>query len=517
MIIKNDFVFITQEFKELDSVFVKSMNMFRIPLNLHSVRELYKRLQTDELLELGKKLRQNYDEKLSLKTLSDTDGDKRLRPYQRVDLAFLRTLPHKAIFNQQRTGKTPLTLQLIVEEGHKKTVIVCPSSLKLNWQDEINNWIGYESIIANGTPTQRAKLYNQFYASSQAILIISYETLRNDISLFKKAFECLVLDESHRIRNIKTKQTKAVNQLGRLADVRIALTGTPAVNHASDVFGILHFLYPKQFPSYWQFSERYFHVKDGFFGKELGRPKRQSELDEILQLLSTQRKRKDIMKWIPDVSTQIIRLEGDKQQLSAYNQMLKTFEIEQDGKLLVDASSPLAQLTRLRQIALYPPLLEINAKSPKEDFIMDYISDNPNEPIIIYSSFTSYLKVLQGKIAAARMVIGEQSTLEKQNNVRDFQKGKFNVLLANIISAGTGFTIDRAETIIYLDKSFNLIDNEQSADRFIPTLNNGNDKKRTIIELVIKDTVDEKINRLLADKKSIVELVNTYGIGAILK
>jgi SNF2 family DNA or RNA helicase len=197
--------------------------------------------------------------------------------------------------------------------------------------------------------------------------------------------------------------------------------------------------------------------------------------------------------------------------------MLKTFEIEQDGKLLVDASSPLAQLTRLRQIALYPPLLEINAKSPKEDFIMDYISDNPNEPIIIYSSFTSYLKVLQGKIAAARMVIGEQSTLEKQNNVRDFQKGKFNVLLANIISAGTGFTIDRAETIIYLDKSFNLIDNEQSADRFIPTLNNGNDKKRTIIELVIKDTVDEKINRLLADKKSIVELVNTYGIGAILK
>jgi SNF2 family DNA or RNA helicase len=148
---------------------------------------------------------------------------------------------------------------------------------------------------------------------------------------------------------------------------------------------------------------------------------------------------------------------------------------------------------------------------------MDYISDNPNEPIIIYSSFTSYLKVLQGKIAAARMVIGEQSTLEKQNNVRDFQKGKFNVLLANIISAGTGFTIDRAETIIYLDKSFNLIDNEQSADRFIPTLNNGNDKKRTIIELVIKDTVDEKINRLLADKKSIVELVNTYGIGAILK
>lgn len=519
IIFNDDFIFFPSDEKtaqKLDAAYVKSKGLYRIPLNLGAIRELYAIYPDTKLLELGKKMRSHYDDVLKAKNLADISGPNELRPYQRVDVSFLQTLPHKAILNQQRTGKTPTTLKLIQIEGHKKVIIVTPASLRNNWEEEILSWLGKTSIVISGTKTKRDKLYQEFNKSTENILIISYETLRNDYDTLLKPFDCLILDESHRIRNIKTKQTKAVNKLGKMAKTRIALTGTPAVNHASDIYGILSFLYPQKFPSYWQFVERYFKVQDGHFGKKLGKAKREKELQDLLQTLSIQRKRADIMNWIPDVTHRTIKLDADAVQLQAYNMMLKTFEVEQDGELLVDAPSPLAQLTRLRQITLDPSLLKLKGNSPKEQFILDYIEDNPNEPIIIFSTFTSFLRTLQKKIPHSLTIFGEQSSTEKQENVRKFQLGKSNILLANIISGGTGFTIDRAETIIFLDRSFNPIDNEQASDRFIPTQETNKADKRTVIDLVIKGTVDEKITTLLKEKKSIIDMVNSYGIGVIL-
>lgn len=498
--------------EKLSAVYVKSKQMYKVPLTLGALREIYTICPDPKIIEAGKKLKKRYDYLKSIKQLEDVYGDDNLRPYQRVDIAFLEQIPHKGIFNQQRTGKTPTTLKLIESEEYKSVIIVCPSSLKMNWFDEVKKWTKYTPIIVDGTPKKREQLYQEFQKSVGCTLIISYETLRNDYEQLSKPFDCLLLDEAHRIRNVKTQQTKAINKLGKFANCRMAATGTPAVNHAVDIYGILHFLYPKEFSSYWQFVDRYFEVNESFFGKEVGKPKREAELTEILEMISTNRKRKDIMTWLPDVEHQTIRLEADKVQLKEYQEMLKTFEIERDGEIITEASNPLTQLMRLRQINLDPSLLNLKGKSAKEKFVLDYIADNPDEPIIIFSTFTSYLRTLAQKIKNPALIFGEHTSQAKQNNVRKFQEGKTNILLANIQSGGVGFTIDRAETIIYLDKSFNLIDNEQSADRFIPTKEQANLKKRTIIDLVIADTIDEKINQMLVEKKNIVEIVNTYGI-----
>jgi len=282
----------------------------------------------------------------------------------------------------------------------------------------------------------------------------------------------------------------------------------------------LHFLYPKKFPSYWQFAERYFQVGQNFMGfNEVGNVKshRKEELQEMLGIISVQRKRKDVMQWLPDKERTTFYCEMTTKQKKAYEEMLQYFFVEESD---VDASTVLAQLTRLRQICLEPSLLELDTGSGKTDALLDYLKESSNEPIVIMSMFTSYLKyvkpLLENIGLKVGMIHGEMSNKEKMEQAEKFQRGEIDLLLCNIISAGTGFTLDRAETIIFMDKAWNPAENEQAEDRITPTTQEKT-HKHSIISFVCQNTIDEKINALLENKKSLTDIVNEGGLEAIKK
>jgi SNF2 family DNA or RNA helicase len=216
------------------------------------------------------------------------------------------------------------------------------------------------------------------------------------------------------------------------------------------------------------------------------------------------------MQWIPPKQYQTIEVEMDAKQRKAYNSMLNTFTIEEDGEIKADAPSVLAQLTRLRQICLHPGLLDIDSPSAKENFILEWLEDNPNEQVIIFSNFSSYLKHLHKKIGGdCQLIIGETSKDLRQNIVDMFQTGGVKVILANIQAAGVGLTLDAASTVIFLDRAYTPTDNAQAEDRIVPTTENSN-QRCTIIDVVCKDSIDEKINDILKKKKSVIEVVNNY-------
>jgi SNF2 family DNA or RNA helicase len=329
------------------------------------------------------------------------------------------------------------------------------------------------------------------------------------------------VDEAHNMRNRKSKRTTAIMEIGKRAEHRYVLTGTPAVSKGYDIFPLLQFLYPKKFSSYWGFLERYFEMKREFFSGSMqptGNYIRQEELEDILAMISTNRKRKEVMAWLPDKQYQTIPIELTPKQQKAYDQILETFMYEEDGDVMVNASSVLAQLTRLRQVCLAPSLLDIKAPSAKEEFLMEWLQDN-NEPVIIFSQFTSYIKELAERIKEnlkeeVVMIHGEMSGKEKQNSVEQFQSGKVRILLANIIAAGVGFTLDRAETTIFLDKAWNPADNFQAEDRMVPVSKERN-HGLTVISLVASGTYDERLDLLLQNKYSITEVINSGGLKAI--
>lgn len=415
---------------------------------------------------------------------------------------------------QERAKKSPTTLKLLEIEAHDKIIIICPASLVLNWKKEIETWTFYDVFPVSGTKTKRLKIYSE-WKSNKGCLVLSYETLRADADHLSAENCALVVDEAHRLRNYKTAQSKAIFQLGKHAKKRLALTGTPSVNTGADVYGILHFLYPEKFPSYWQFVDRYFKTWDSPWGqKEINGYKRKEELTEILEMISVQRKRSDVMKWIPPKQYQTIEVEMDAKQKKAYDDMLYTFQVQDKESTIVDAPSVLAQLTRLRQICLSPGLLNINAPSAKESFLLEWLEDNPNEQIIIFSNFSSYLKKLQFKLLdkfnePIETITGDVNKENRYEIVKQFQEGKLRIILANIQAAGVGLTLDAASTVIFLDRAYTPSENTQAEDRIVPTTENAN-QSCTIIDVICKNSVDEKIHDILSKKQSVIEVINNY-------
>jgi SNF2 family DNA or RNA helicase len=517
IVLESNFIYIQcneAQAKKLDAVWVKSRNAWRLPNTLGALRELHR--AGFDVMEYGKEKARVREFLLKLKAeWFEVNGiDSRLRPYQSTDVNFLRKLPHAAIFNEQRTGKTPTTLKLLEAEGHDKIIIICPASLVLNWKKEVKTWTSFDVYAVNGTKAKRLKIYQEWNLQ-KGCLVLSKDTAKADYDLINSSDCALVVDEAHFLRNYKSLQSKAIFQLGKKAKKRLALTGTPSVNAGDDVYGILHFLYPDRFSSYWQFVDRYFKTWDSPWGaKEVSGYKRKEELQEILDLISVQRKRSEVMQWIPPKQYQNIEVEMDAKQRKAYESMLNTFIVEEDGETKADAAGVLAQLTRLRQICLHPSLLDIKAPSAKETFILEWLEDNPNEQVIIFSNFSSYLKELKKRLPKpsanhAGIIIGETTKPVRQAIVDDFQKGNCRVILANIQAAGVGLTLDRASTVIFLDRAYTPTDNIQAEDRIVPTTENSN-QRCTIIDVVCKDSIDQYINDLLKKKKNVIEVINNY-------
>jgi SNF2 family DNA or RNA helicase len=507
--IDNEFIYLTctdAQAKQLDAIWVKSKKMYKLPNTLGALRELHK--QGFNVMEYGKNKAEQRESLLSIKNLEFPNTiSNGLRPYQRVDVNFLQRLPHCGIFSEMRTGKTPTTLKLIEAEGHEKVIVICPASLVLNWKKEVETWTNYEVFAVSGTKTKRSKIYQE-WESKKGFLVLSKDTAKADSDLLNFKDYALIVDEAHFLRNYQTLQSKAVFHLGKHATKRLALTGTPSTNKGADIYGILHFLYPSRFSSYWSFVDRYFKTWDSPWGaKEISGYKRKEELQEILDLISVQRKRSEVMQWLPPKQYQTITLEMAPKQRKAYDEMLHLFTVEEAD---VDASGVLAQLTRLRQICLAPELLEINAPSAKEQFILEWLEDNPDEQVIIFSNFSSYLKELAKKINnKLGLIIGETGKPMRQNIVEQFQAGKIQVILANIQAAGTGLTLDAAGTVIFLDRDYTVSSNQQAEDRIVPTTQQAN-QSCTIIDVVCKNSVDETINDLLKKKKSVIEVINNY-------
>jgi SWI/SNF-related matrix-associated actin-dependent regulator 1 of chromatin subfamily A len=445
-----------------------------------------------------------------------------LRNYQKEDVMFLKNLSSAACFNEQRTGKTPTALITLDSRGCNKILIICPSSAVYQWQDEYITWLNKPCEVAVGTPKQRQEAINNWTSG----LVINYENIRDIYdkegnlkrpgeakTLLNAKPDAVILDEAHRIKSPKNNTTKAVFNFTKIPN-KLALTGTPAPNKPYEITCILMWLFPKQFTSYWNFIEEYFEkdIVPRFQGRpyiNIGpfKPGKAEELQQFLSTISTQRKRKEIMPWLPDKDYQKIKLPCTKEQKKYLYELEHYFETEH-----IITQGVLDRLVRYRQICLHPALLNLKGQSPKTEWIRQYIADYPEKSIIIFSKFTSYLKILQNILKKEKIgvIIGDTPIKERELIKTNFQKGKINILLLNIDAGKEALTLDRAETAIFTDKYPPVGDILQAEDRFIATTEAKASKAHLIIELMMKNTYDEELYKLLDKRKTETDIINDY-------
>ena len=441
--------------------------------------------------------------------------DNRLREYQKQDVAAMLRLKRIGLFNEQRLGKTPTVLSVLKRIKEPiRALIIAPKSTHIQWEQETYNWCTNRVKRIRGPKKQRISYYND---ENVIVYITTYETAAIDFEYLNPIINCVVLDEAHRIRNFKGLQsnrspnfTKAIVRLAKKAKYVYPLTGTPAPNHSSQIFPLLHIMFPTTFPSYWAFAEYYYNI--GIVYTKQGEAKqittfinkrKEQEFEEFLNNTCIQRKRKDHMEWLPDTDVQIINLELDKKIRKWYNELYDTWECKE---LDIDCPNKLVLIQKLVQ------LTSDRIDGPKTEFILDYIKDYPEEQILITTPHTAYLKELHKIIPNSRLMIGDTSTSERDIMKHDFNHKKYQVLLGNTDVIKEGVTLEQGNTIIVVTPSFIYSDNLQVYDRIVPTnkeLALKKDKQQ-IIKLICKDTIDDYLETQLNLKKSLTDIVNNF-------
>lgn len=440
---------------------------------------------------------------------------KQLRPYQKEDADFLSTLDTGACFNEQRTGKTPTILEVCRLKNCKKILIICPKSAIPQWLTEYKKWLEKPCVATFGNRLKK----EEAIANWQHGLIMSYDALKNTkrsegflSAVLKQNPDMVILDEAHRIKDPKSANAKAAFALLKIPN-RFILTATPAHSKPEEIFSLLHFIKPKQYPSYWGFINKYFRTKQvylrnrsfkeivGFqFGKDI------ELLNEIKQF-ATQRKRKEVMQWLPDKDYQRILLEPTAQQSKYLDDLQNYYATEH-----IITEGTLDRLIRYRQICLDPRLLDLKSKSPKIEWIQTFLTEHPKKSVIIFSKFTSFLKLLKEDLKNEKVecIIGSTTTLKRAEIVNNFQNKNIRVLLINIDAGKEALTLDSADVTIFTDKYPPYGDIAQAEDRFIATTKNKADKEHTIYELILKGTYDEQLYDLVSIRASSTDVINNY-------
>jgi len=439
-----------------------------------------------------------------------------LRPYQQEDVEFLSKLNRSGCFNQQRTGKTPTALKTFEKYGCKKILIIVPTSAIYQWKEEFELWLGRPCIALVGTPKQKKELLQDWTDG----LIVSYGSFKSTKTytglsepIIKMKPDGVILDEAHRIKDQKSAAAKAAFSCRKIP-YRIALTGTPAPNKPHEIFSILAWLEPETYTSYWSFIDDYFIkerkiLADGRSFINIGsfQKGRETILQTILSKISTQRKRKEVMPWLREKEYQKIKLPATKEQIKYLHELNTYFETEN-----IITQGILDRLIRERQICLHPKILGLKGRSPKVDWIKDYLSDYPDKPILIYSKSTKFIKILEKELHSKKhgVIIGSTSIKERASLIRSFQEGTLNLLIVNIDAGKEAITLDRAEIMIFTDKYPPVGDIQQAEDRGVATTQDRAKKPYVIIELMLKDTYDEQLYQHLAKLETQTDLINDY-------
>lgn len=443
-----------------------------------------------------------------------------LRPYQIEDLTTLLQHDCAGCFNEQRTGKTPVAISVMQARELDKVLVVCPASMMYPWASAWKEWADVDAIICEGTAKKRNKLIASW---EHGPLIISYGSLRNTCRsdgaielILKKKPEGCIADEAHRFKDPTTATAKAMYRMCRNIRYRLALTGTPSTNAPIDVYGILHWLYPDTYSSYWRFAEENFKVYDMYTGfnqshKEIGDwlPGRKAIIAEELSKFTTQRKRRDVMPWLPEKNYIDIKLKPTKAQLKYITELEQYFETED-----VVTQNILDRILRIRQICTAPEILNLPSRSPKMDWILQYITDYPTKPILIFTKFVSAIDILSNLLKEKRIenkaISGATPTRLRAEYVKEFQEGKYNVLILQIDAGKEGLTLDRAEDIIFIDQFPPAADIQQAEDRFIATTEERSHKGHTIFRLMLEDTYDMQLYKLVESNAASIDVINDY-------
>lgn len=472
-----------------------------------------------------------------------TPGDERLYPYQRAGTAWLKLVKGGILADEMGTGKTVQTAMAIEEIGDDAfpVLIVCPNTMKHVWKRELEIWCptAKHVVVVEGSQAAKIKQIEAAAKEDHSVVIINYEYTwrvsrqagygslhlgvgeKKEGPLNKVPFRTTVLDEGHKIKNPQAAQTRACWWLGRMPTVqhRFVLTGTPVANKPDDMWSLLHFIDHKAWPAKTRFIDRYcMQAWNGHGGMDIIglNPDRAEEFHRVIDPFMRRVTKEMVLTQLPPIIRERRDCEMTPKQKKAYKDMETQMFVELAEDEHLSATTVIARLTRLIQFSSAyatvpnPETMEVLLTDPsnKCDALEDLLDDLEGEPIVVFAMSKKLIMLAHDRLVKkgieCRLITGGQTPLEREQNIQDFQNGKARVILATVAAGGVGVTLTRAKTAVFLQRSWSMVDNTQAEAR-VHRIGSEKHDVVTIIDLVAPGTIEERMQRVLFEKKARLE------------
>ena len=477
-----------------------------------------------------------------------------LFPHQRAGVKFLAIARRALLADEPGLGKTAQAIRALKElqdrgEDVFPALIVCPNTLKKNWKREFERWWpGVDVEVIKGSATQRRKIFE----NEADVYVINWESLRSHSRLsgygsiaLAKCTECgghdervsenrcevhlrelnhidfkaVVADEIHRSKEPKSKQTRALWAATGDADIRFALTGTPIANNVLDMWSILHWLSPDEWPSKTRWIDRMINTMMNAFGgmMVLGvKPHMEQEFYAAINPRMRRMLKKKVLPWLPEMMFERKDVEMSTKQKKAYEQMRDLMIAELEEGESVTAPSPLTQTIRLLQFASSFAEMSVDettgeskvtliGPSCKVDAVMDDIKngDFGDDSVAVCAVSRQLIDLLSAEMTKEKiphgLITGAQSEDERQQAVDDFQAGKIKWILFTAQAGGVGITLTAARRLIMLQRPWSLVDHKQALDR-VHRIGSEIHDSIIISDYVTEGTIEERVIQVLETK-----------------
>ena len=447
-------------------------------------------------------------------------------PYQRAGIAFALDRPSVLIGDDMGLGKTIQLIGIINADPTLKSIlIICPASLKLNWQRELNKWLVRPLRVAIAGPRHWPHGYD--------VVIINYDILtKHKRNIHGRVWDLVGLDEAHYLKNPKAKRTIMVigeNKRGSepvpgiQARRRVALTGTPIPNRPIEAWPIINYLDPTfSSGNFFYYAKDFCDAHHNGYGWDFSGASNLDKLQERLRSsIMVRRKKADVLTELPPKVRQIVELDDETGIAVAEAESYEEYERDvQDMRVAVElakaegADAYQKAVWRLREAArvAFESMSEIRRRTAvaKIPQVITHLSDAleaDGHKVVVFAHHkdvvSGILGALRGAGVTAVSITGGTDMVDRQRAVDAFQSDpSVRVFVGNIQAAGVGLTLTAAAHVIFAELDWVPGNVTQAEDRCHRI---GQRDSVLVQHLVIDGSIDSKMAKTLIEKQAIID------------
>jgi len=443
-----------------------------------------------------------------------------LRRYQEIGYKWLKTLDMYGLggilADDMGLGKTLQVISLLLDynensDEKRTSMVVCPSSLALNWFNEINKFAPtLKTTVIAGNAEERKRLIQKL--QDYDIIITSYDLLKRDVDTYTEMnyeYKFIIADEAQYIKNNNTQNFKAIKKIK--AQTKFALTGTPIENSLAELWSIFDFSMPGYLYSYRKFKESFetpiIKEEDTY---------KMSKLKMLIEPFILRRIKEEVLTELPEKTVTVLNSEMEEEQQKLYMSYMSKAREEVENELIASGFEKnqmkiLALLMRLRQICCHPKLFIDNydGGSGKLNQCMEIIKDavQGNHKILLFSGYTSMFDIIEKELEKEDIkyfkLTGQTKVSERIELVDEFNENNdIKVFLISLKAGGTGLNLIGADMVIHYDPWWNISAENQATDR---TYRIGQKRNVQVYKLITKNSIEEKIYELQQKKAKLVD------------